>query len=765
MPRQVTLRRAVAYSVLIGPSFLTSQPLMADSASSSEAAAVEEQAPAIPGSGGQLQEIIVTARKTTERLQDVPMSLAVVTAADIEMTGAVNLNDLGRQVAGLTVVSAAPGQNVITLRGLSGNNTVGFYIDETPLTIGIGNAVQPTNYDLDPALFDLSRVEVLRGPQGTLYGAGSFGGTVRFITNQPDLADTHTTVKATLSDTQGGGFNEEVDGLVNVPLVPGEVGLRAMAFARHYDGYLDRYPTDPNNYLAVLSGPIDYNINTEETYGGRVALEVKPSGAFSATLTAYYQEMKLGAPFTFDEPPGTFDNPIQSRLVSEPSTDRLSLYTLILQGDIQAVHLISSTSYTDRLVNNTEDNSKDLYFFFPQVGQVYPAPLYSTAGNHNFVEEIRGTGTAGPVHALVGVFYARAVSLGDLNWPTPAGYVPLFGSDPAYYNYNDFVDVQKALFGELNIDLLPGLQGTIGAREYRQSQTYTLYINGVFNGGVATGPTESQSEVTGTTPKYELSYHVSPDVLTYATAAKGYREGGPLFPFPSTCDQDLANLGLSTPPTSYKPDSIWNYEVGAKTQWLEHRMTVNAAVYYIDWTNIQQVISLPTCGFNFIGNFGTASSKGTELEVNYNPSASLKLSLGVAYNEAKLASTVPGAQGQVGQSLEYAPRWMGTGSVEYSHAISSSTAGFARVDFSASSNENANYNQQSIYYNVAGYSLCNLRLGATRDGWQGSVFISNAFNTHAETELPLSNGIDLPTQRRIAMNRPRTFGIDIRFDH
>ena len=651
MPRQFTLRlRVLGPAVVISAALLSSQTLMAETATSSDAPPAQTQPSAATESKEwQLEEVIVTARKTTERLQDVPMSIAAVSAQDIQKTGATSLSDLGHEVAGLTVVSAAPGQNVITLRGLSGNNTVGFYIDDTPLTLGIGNAVQPTNYDMDPALFDLSRVEVLRGPQGTLYGAGSFGGTVRYITNQPDLTEEHATVKAILSDTEGGGFNQEVDGLVNEPVVPGVVALRAMAFERDNDGYINRYPTDPNNYLAVLSGPVAHDINTEKTYGGRVVLEAKPTDAFSGTLSAYYQNMKLGAPFTFDGPPGTFDDPLQSRLLSEPSTDRFSLYNLTLQGDIQNVHVISSTSYADRLVHNTEDDSKDLFYFFPQVGQIYPSPLYSEAGNHNFVEEIRASGTAGPVHALVGVFYTHAVSFGYLDWPTPAGYVPLFGGEPTYYNWNDFLDVQKALFGELNIDLLPGLQATIGARVYRQSQRYTLYINGIFNGGAPTGPTESKSEASGTTPKYELSYHVSPDILAYATAAEGYREGGPLFPFPSTCAGDLANLGLSAAPPAYQPDTIWNYEVGAKTQWLDHRLTMNGAAYYIDWTNIQQNVTLPTCGENFIGNFGTASSKGAELEAKYNPIDALKLSVGVAYNEARLTSTVPGAQGQVDQ--------------------------------------------------------------------------------------------------------------------
>jgi outer membrane receptor protein involved in Fe transport len=714
--------------------------------------------------GPEIPDIVVTARKSTERLQDTPMSVAVVTANTIEKTSATTLVDLGRQVPGLTIVSAAPGQNTITLRGLSGNNTVGFYLDDTPLSIGIGNAVQLTNFDMDAALVDLDRVEVLRGPQGSLYGASSFGGTVRYITNQPNLSEEHVTAKVIASGTKDGGFNGEVDGLINQPIIPGYLAVRAMVFDRDNSGYIDQYPTDPNNYLAVLPGPVDKNINTEQTFGGRIAIEAKPIDEFSATLAAYYQHMDLGAPFTFDSPPGNFSDPIQNRLVREPSTDQVQLYTLTLQGDVQPVQFTSSTSYMDRYVFNAEDDSKDLYYFFPQ-GAVYPSTLYAEAGNHNFVEEMRAFGKGGPVRGVVGLFYAHAVASGTFNWPTPPQYEAAFGAAPVYYNSNDFLDVQKAAFAELNIDLAPGLQATLGDRLYEQSQRYTVYINGIFNGGVETPASSYTSEARGTTPKYGLSYHVTPDILTYATVAKGYREGGPLYPFPNTCAKDLAGLGLSTPPTAYKPDSIWSYELGAKTEWLEHRLTMNGAVYYIDWTNIQQTITLPDCGFGFVGNFGKASSKGGEFEMNYEPTRALKLTLSFAYNESKLTSTIPGAAGQAGQTLEYAPRWIGLTSAEYTRAIDADTSAYLRSDFSFRSREYTSYNSQSLYYNIAGYGLLNLRLGVRHRAWTGGLFVTNALDTHEETELPLANGVDLPTQRRIAMNRPRTIGLDIRFDH
>jgi len=174
---------------------------------------------------------------------------------------------------------------------------------------------------------------------------------------------------------------------------------------------------------------------------------------------------------------------------------------------------------------------------------------------------------------------------------------------------------------------------------------------------------------------------------------------------------------------------------------------------------------LPTCGFNFVGNFGKASSKGTEFEMNYAPSRALKLSLSFAYNEAKLTSTVPGSSGSAGQTLEYAPRWMGAASAEYNYSIDADTSTYLRGDFNSSTRENSNYDYQSPYYNIAGYSLLNLRLGVRHLGWTGGLFVSNALDRRAETELPMANGIDLPTQRRIALTRPRTIGADIRFDY
>ena len=726
----------------------------------------------LPASGSDkngLSEIVVTARKQSERLQDVPMSITALSGATLQASGALTVADIAREVPGLNVVSVGPGQNQLIIRGVSSSGgvpTVGFYIDDTPIE-------SPLNFQagsaMDPELLDLERVEVLRGPQGTLYGASSMGGTVKYLTTQPDLTLTQGYVKTTLSDTDGGGFNYGVSGLLNEPVIPGYVALRMTAFYRHEDGYIDRYPIDPNNYLGALPGPVTKDVNTEKSYGARISVEIKPSEGFTITPWFWIQRTDSGSPFTIDEPPGNFDYLIQTRDVSEPVTDEMRLAALTIDGNIQALDLTSTTSYRDRLFDAIEDDSKVAYYYFSPVPQsyVYPLGFNNYFGDHDFTEEMRGSASVGPVHGLLGLFYLHTDNYQATNLPIPEGYNAAFGTpfgnQPFYVSYNSSRTVQKAVFGEINVDVTRKLQATVGARVFEVTQTYGTFANGVFNGGLTTGLGASKDN--GTNPKFELSYHFTPDLLAYATAAKGFRQGGPLVGLPvSLCDADLKTIGLNGFPSSFKADTLWNYELGAKTAWLDHRLTVNAAVYYIDWTNIQQLIALPTCGYSFTGNFGKATSKGSEVEVQYEPVPALRFTLGAAYNDATLTSTISGAQGQPGDTLENAPRWMGSVSAEYHREIAANISGYARFDFSTTTNQYNNFDKTSNYYNRPGYSLGNVRLGAKYRSWDAALFIENVANKHAETALPQSYAVDLPTTRRLSVNRPRTIGLDLRLD-
>jgi outer membrane receptor protein involved in Fe transport len=366
------------------------------------------------------------------------------------------------------------------------------------------------------------------------------------------------------------------------------------------------------------------------------------------------------------------------------------------------------------------------------------------------------------------VYYNRQNAPSKFYMPVSDGYNAAFGTP---FGDQDFfvggstsLQIEKALFGEINFDITQQLQATFGDRFFRESIDTTSDISGVFNGGRSV--TVGNSSASGSTPKFGLSYHATPDVLTYATAAKGFRQGGPVTGIPAgLCAADLQNLGLNGPPSSFSPDSVWSYELGLKTAWPEHRLIVNAAVYYIDWKNVQQQVVLPTCGFIFTGNFGKARSKGSELEVTYEPVPSLKLFLGAAYNLAQLTATGPGAQGQPGDTLENAPKWQGSVSAEFHRPVSENAEGFARFDVMGVGRQFNNFDQQSNYYARAGYGLTNVRLGVNRKPWQAALYCTNLFDKRAETAVAVSYAVDLPTTRRVALNRPRTIGVDVRFDY
>jgi len=401
---------------------------------------------------------------------------------------------------------------------------------------------------------------------------------------------------------------------------------------------------------------------------------------------------------------------------------------------------------------------------------VYPAPMFMHYTNHTFTEELRASGSVGVVHGVMGLFYSRLSGQAKQNWPISEGYNQAFGSpfgtEPNFFDYSQpQVDTQVAFFTDLSVAITQRLDVTAGIRVFHQKQTLNQEASGVFEGGAFTGNVTETA--TGTTPKFGLSYHVTTDSFVYATAAKGFREGGGVLGVPyEPCAVDLAKLGLYASPTKFSPDSLWSYELGLKSEWLDHRLRVNADVYYIDWSDVQQLVYPPTCGFVFTANFGTARSKGSELELTYAPAAALTLTIGGAYKHAQLTETHAGSQGQPGNELEHAPRWQGSASIELHHSLAQDTLGYFRYDFSTVSHQYNNFDPTSIYYVQHGYSLSSVRLGFTHgQRWQAALYCTNLFDKHAETALPLSYAINLPTTRAVSLNRPRTVGIDVRFDY
>jgi iron complex outermembrane recepter protein len=732
--------------------------------------------PADAGVSSGVAEIVVTAERRTENIQTVPLSVTALDSSNIQSMGITSLSDLAREVPGLTVVSSGPGQNILIMRGISSTAgttaTVGYYLDDTPIQASSNAALLSARGVVDPALFDLARVEVLRGPQGTLYGSSSMGGTVRYITTQPDPTRSSATVGTQVSYTDGGGPNVETSGTLNLPLTD-IAAARISAFYRHNDGFIDRYPIDPNNYLGVNpAGGIARNVNSENTSGVRAAIKIDATSSLSITPSVIFQNERLGGPFNFDSPQGSFRNLVQARDTAEPTSQKTWIGNVTVRETLPAFELLSSTSYYDRDILINEDASNVLYFFFSPTPQsfVYPVSMHGEYRNKEWTEEGRLTSSFnGPLQLTAGLFYHYVQAPLRSSIPDTPGYQAAFG-DPfggeiIYAGTRSASLREYAIYGEASYDIPEILKITAGVRGFRVDQTFLQTGDGVLNGGPSINGSTSRD--TGANPKVTLSHEFTPDDLAYVTASKGYRPGGPNNPAPaSVCGADVAALGLSQSQlTKYNSDHLWNYEVGAKSRWLDRRLTVNGALYYIDWTAVQQQIVLQ-CGFNITANFGKATSKGGEIEMAYVPVDGLTFTASGSYTDATLGNAIPGSDARKGDRLTDVPRWTVAVSGEYARSLFGDTSGFARIDFTDRDGANALYDRTSAFYHYDGFAITNLRIGLeARSQWKASVYLDNAFNKIGETALPVAIAADLPTTRRIAVNRPRTVGLSLQYQY
>jgi len=746
---------------------LLSLPVVA--AATGALTSIGQAAPGEDSGATGIADIVVTAQRRSESIQTVPISVTAIDGGSLEQLGVTRLSDLARQVPGLNVVSSGPGQNILIIRGISSTagttGTVGFYLDDTPMQASSNASQLSARGVFDPALFDLARVEVLRGPQGTLYGSSSMGGTIKYVTNQPDAAHFEATSRSTVSYTEGGGPNVEQIGTVNLPLTE-SAALRITAFYRHNDGFINRYGIESSSYLNINPSIVARRVNSENTDGVRAAAKIEIASGLSVTPPMIFQETRLGGPFNIDEPQGSFDNMIQDRDTAETTRQKTWLANLTIRQVLPSFELLSSTSYYDRDILLHEDASNVLYYFFSPVPQnsVFPVSMTGDYKNKEWTQEFRFTSSfQGPWQLTGGLFYHNVSAPLESQIPDPPGYDAAFGSpfggETFFHGIRTAGLREYAVYGEGSYAFGEGWKVTVGARAFKVNQTFYQEGDGVFNG--ATTYSYSNSADHGANPKVTVSKQLNPDDLVYATVSKGYRPGGPNNPAPaSVCGTQVGTLGLSASAlTKYQSDSLWNYEFGTKTRWLDRRLTVNGSIYYIDWHDVQQQIVLQ-CGFNITANFGGATSKGAEIEAEYMPLPGLTFSASGGYVDATLRNAIPGSPAQKGDQLTDVPRWSAAVSGQYERPLIENLSGFFRVDFTDRAGANALYDRTSPFYHYDGFALTNLRLGVDRTGhWKAAMFLDNAFNKIGETALPVAIAADLPTTRRIAINTPRTVGL------
>jgi iron complex outermembrane recepter protein len=750
--------------VLLGPFCtlaLCSAPLLAQ-----QAAATGTE------SSQTLQEVVVTAQRRQENIEKVPISVAAFTQEQMDEQSVRTIDDLSRLTPGITFQRLGAYTNYngedseIAIRGIESNagpETTGIYIDDTPiqsrhLSFGTLNAY--------PELFDLDRVEVLRGPQGTLFGSGSEGGTVRFITPEPGLTSYSGYDRAEVSDTVGGDPSYNIGAAVGGPIIDNVLGFRLSASYSMQGGWVDR--TDFRTGAVV--GP---NSNWQGTRVVRGALKFVPTDGLTITPSIYYQRLYLNDTSTYwrvitsnpqwspawptpsNPSDGIFHN---GGATNNPSTDPFYVAAVKVEWDLRRLTFISNTSYFGRDQHSISDYTEfmdAIYLFdpFPLPGSL--SKSYFTDMQNNFYQEFR-LQSANPNSKLdwvAGMFYSHLrenttqyIWYPQLpaDWQATYGFPfpsPLFPGNLAYIQSPFLaVDEQTALYGQLDYQIVRGLKLTAGVRvaDVRFSGD-SFYEYPAFVGPpVYTAATSTEHPVT---PKAGMSYSPNEDDLYYFTAAKGYRIGGINTGLPPSCDTTLSDLGYKNgvPPT-YHSDSVWSYELGAKDLLWDHRLQINTSLYYVFWNNIQQNLYMPACGFQFTANLANAVSRGGDVDIRLRSTEHLLLGLTFGYDDAEYASTVAGSAGNVvtkGDRLPGAP-WNVDTSAEYDFAPASDRQPYLRVDYQLSTHwvgvqpiqDPANVIYDPTIPSYGATSNLSARAGLRWGGFDISLFGQNILNTH-----------------------------------
>jgi iron complex outermembrane receptor protein len=758
------------------------------------ARAADAAATADASGPSEIAEITVTATRHEESISRVPISISAFTQETMDQKGVKDITDLVRFTPGVSIDQT--GTNAISIRGISssgGAGTTGIYIDDTPIQM---RSLGFNPDDTLPKTFDLDRVEVLRGPQGTLFGAGSEGGTVRYILTQPSLTKDSTYARSEVSFTQYGEPSYEAGIAHGGPIVDGELGFRVSAWYRRDGGWIDR--VDPTT-LAV----VDKNANTDETLVMRLAAIWQPLSAVTVTPSMFYQNRQEHDDSTYwpvvsDPSAGRFNNANPDR---NPVPDKFYLPALKIEADLGRARLISNTSYFHRdETTGYEGTVYNLSYYqtlgWPAAGTgltfLDPAeyPLIDTAGIHlppgltnyrspatvenqqrSITEELR-LESSDPTSRFtwtVGAFWqlTREVSLEEIHDPMIDNLLETIYGDNAldifgeallpngdsYYNLNTSHDRQIAGFGEVTYSLTDRWKLTLGGRIAKTSFDITHFTDGPENYGPS-GPESASESETPFTPKAGVSFQWDPSHLLYASYAKGFRVGGANPPLPSYCSDGLIAEGYASgqAPGTYKSDSTQSYEIGAKDNF--NWVKVASSVYYIRWNDIQQNVYVSgDCGLQFTDNLGTAVAKGFDVQADAVLGA-FALEASVGYTDARYSATskndlaIKGdaisGQAAINGSPGANPPWNVALGVQYNFTAATHPS-FARLDYQFASRNpwqaaiqdprSAQYTPfpVPISYTLPSTTFVQFRTGMSFGPWQASFFIDNLLNSHTTT--------------------------------
>jgi iron complex outermembrane receptor protein len=771
-----------------------------------------------PAETGPLQEIVVTATRHEEGLSKVPISVTALTQDAMDVRGIKDILDVARFTPGINIDNS--GTNNIAIRGIAstgGAGTTGIYLDDTPIQM---RALAFNPDEALPQSFDLDRVEVLRGPQGTLFGAGSEGGTVRYITTQPSLTQTSIYSRNEISYTEGGEPSYETGVAGGTPIIDGTLGVRVSAWYRYDGGYINRL--DP-----VSLDTVQTNANYAQTKLFRIAAIYAPSDNWKITPSYYYQdryENDVGNYWPLYSDPG------QNRYVSGNPTQRsvpdtFYIPALKVEGDLGAVTFVSNTSYYHRKeqtgydgtlynlgfyqtffggasplldgdglhlpagaanyrspasIDNDQQNLTQefrLQSSDPTARFIWTTGLFFSANRQHYLEQIHDPLLNELTEAVAGVPYTALFTDPNGN---PVLYDPRFPND-SYFLQTYSEDKQLAVFGEGTFSFTDQLKATVGLRESRTEFSFNTLTGGpqLF---LANQTNNGDKKENSFTPKVSLQYQYDPHNLYYATYAKGFRPGGANNPVPeAACGVDFQNFGIKSAPATFNSDTVNSFEVGAKNN-IDNRVKIASSVYYIRWNNIQQVVVPPICQISFISNLGQAVAKGADFQGEFAVTDSFTVELSAGYTDARYTQSsrlspvettpiVQSGDAIEGQSTQPAPPVTVSLGLEYRFTVADHDS-FVRIDdeyesrpkWAGATQDPNTLQYDSAFYTLPATNFASARAGSKFGDWQIEAFCDNLLDTHTVTnyDWTIDGSAEYPGSSRLQRDytyRPRTIGL------
>src|ERR1700723_685102 len=733
---------------------------------------------AAPSTSGGLDEIVVTANKlNTQKVLDTPSSIQAISGDALKLAGDSQFMDIAGEIPGLSVQDLGPGDKKYVIRGINstGDSTLGLYYGEA--VISGSNANDGGGFTSDIRLYDLDRIEVLRGPQGTLYGASSMSGTIRFIPKAPDLTSMGGYLSVEGSNTTHGGGNYNVNGAGNLPLVDGVLALRLVGWESKDSGYIDQVRVGT---VGLIKG-----VNDDDVSGGRAILRYQPTDSLNieASYTGQKETSNGSSRYT---PPGVTswgtapNGPIppilgcdlcNTDVTQSPWQDVLSVYGLKFDYKFANGTLTETTNQYNRKLNFNFDSTPILVSF----GVPVPAESMEPQTRDLNSSELRyASDFAGPVNFVAGVFrqhetndlIVNVIATDDLG--LPAGPFSRLNSQDAlnfpgvgntfFGRTDDRTTTQYAGFGEVTWKITDAFTATGGVRYFTetldgvQEQTHPF---GGFPPSGEPGPiADPQQTFNKFTWKENLSYKVNEGLLAYETISTGFRGGG----------LNAVSEPFEPIPRSFSPDSLTNFEVGAKGRLFDSVFDYQADLYTIDWKNIQVQETTADGAFNYTGNAGTARVRGVEFEIGVRPIEYLRASIAGSYQDAFLTQGATAAQkkanptlGVTGEDIPNVPKFQVDVGLNYTRPINSAWNGMVAADASYRGAEDSYFASNMFNIPLGSYTLVNFRTGVQNNLWSITGFVRNLTNKRAQVSAINSS----QDPEALLTVRPRTFGVTV----